>query len=127
MYGKQYTEQNVLDAAIERYRFIFEEFNHVYFSLSGGKDSSVMLELADMVANEVGASYDVLSIHLEAQYKDTINHIEYLRNHLQHYDDFYWVCLPLSLRNGVSVFDPKWICWDDEKKINGFAVSLMVQ
>lgn len=116
MYGKQYTEQNVLDAAIERYRFIFEEFNHVYFSLSGGKDSSVMLELADMVANEVGASYDVLSIHLEAQYKDTINHIEYLRNHLQHYDDFYWVCLPLSLRNGVSVFDPKWICWDDEKK-----------
>jgi len=32
---KKYREQNVLDAAHERLQFIFEEFNHVYLSVSG--------------------------------------------------------------------------------------------
>ena len=40
---KQYRDQNVLDAARERFQFIFEEFDHVYLSVSGGKDSSVMM------------------------------------------------------------------------------------
>jgi predicted phosphoadenosine phosphosulfate sulfurtransferase len=28
----------------------------------------------------------------------------------------YWVCLPLALRNAVSVYEPKWICWDKEQE-----------
>ena len=27
-----------------------------------------------------------------------------------------WVCLPLNLRNAVSVFQPHWCCWDPEEK-----------
>lgn len=75
-----------------------------------------MVQLTDMVADELDREYDVLSIHLEAQYLDTINHIEYLRENMKHIHKFYWVCLPLSLRNAVSVFEPKWTCWDPEKK-----------
>ena len=30
--------------------------------------------------------------------------------------DVYWVCLPLTLRNAVSVFQPFWTCWDMEHK-----------
>ncbi len=28
----------------------------------------------------------------------------------------YWVCLPLHLRNAVSQYQPRWICWDTEKR-----------
>jgi predicted phosphoadenosine phosphosulfate sulfurtransferase len=113
---KIYEDKNVLESTIDRYKYIFNEFDNICFSLSGGKDSSVMVQLADKVAQEENKKYDILSIHLEAQYQDTIDHIEYLRNSLLQCNNFYWVCLPISLRNAVSVFEPKWTCWDSQKK-----------
>lgn len=113
---KIYNDTDVLTAALNRLRYIFNEFDNICLSLSGGKDSSVMVQLADMIAEETGKQYDILSIHLEAQYLDTIRHIQYLKNNMRHIRTFYWVCLPLSLRNAVSVFEPKWTCWDPDKK-----------
>ena len=43
---KIYREQNVLDAAFERLEYAFTEFDILYFSVSGGKDSSIMVQLA---------------------------------------------------------------------------------
>ena len=48
--AKIYLEKNVLEATYERLEFIFNEFDNVYFSFSGGKDSSVMTQLATKVA-----------------------------------------------------------------------------
>jgi predicted phosphoadenosine phosphosulfate sulfurtransferase len=30
--------------------------------------------------------------------------------------DTHWVCLPIALRNAVSVYQPKWMCWDPAAK-----------
>ena len=49
---KIYLEKNVLDAALDRLETIFERFEHVYFSVSAGKDSSVMVQLANIVAKK---------------------------------------------------------------------------
>ena len=46
---KIYLEKNVLDATFERLEFIFDHFDNIYFSVSGGKDSSVMVQLANIV------------------------------------------------------------------------------
>ncbi|MDF9296087.1 DUF3440 domain-containing protein [Geobacillus stearothermophilus] len=114
---KIYTNKNVLDAAFERLEISFGIFDNVYFSISGGKDSSVMLQLAAKVARKLEKKFDVLYIDLEAQYKATIEHIEELIEETKNVvDRFYWVCLPLSLRNAVSVIQPKWICWDEKDK-----------
>ena len=32
------------------------------------------------------------------------------------YLDVYWICLPIHLRNAVSVFQPFWKCWDKDVK-----------
>lgn len=112
---KIYEEQNVLDAAMERLTFIFSEFEHVYYSVSGGKDSSVMVQLAERVAAKLNRSYDVLYIDLEAQYAHTIEHINELKQ-LPHIGTFYHVALPMALRNAVSMLQPKWICWDAQQK-----------
>ena len=51
--AKVYLEKNVLEAAFDRLEIIFNNFENVYFSVSGGKDSSVMVQLANMVAKKI--------------------------------------------------------------------------
>lgn len=42
---KQYTGQNVLDALLDRLSYVFTEFDNIYVSFSGGKDSGLLLNL----------------------------------------------------------------------------------
>lgn len=113
--SKKYLEKNVLDAAIERLEIVFQQFDNVYFSVSGGKDSSVMVQLANQVAGRLNKKFDVLFVDLEAQYRYTVEHIEELKQ-LPQIRDFYHIALPIALRNAVSVLQPKWICWEEESK-----------
>lgn len=106
-----------MEAALGRYRIAFEEFDNIYFSVSGGKDSSVMLQLAARVAREMGKKFDVLFIDLEAQYSATIDHaLELMEATKDVVRRWHWCCLPLSLRNAVSAIQPKWICWDKKDR-----------
>lgn len=112
---KKYLGKNVYEAAIERLEYVFDNFPKVYFSVSFGKDSSVMMHLALEVARRKNKlPINVLFIDLEAQYKFTINHAEEML--LRDDVNAYWVCLPLNLRNAVSVFQPYWTCWNPEEK-----------
>lgn len=114
---KNYRDQDVLEAAIDRFAFMFREFDQVYLSVSGGKDSSVMMQLARRVAEDLDASFDILFVDLEAQYKATIEQMQTLIDNSEHVlGDMYWVCLPLSLRNAVSQIQPKWTCWNRDER-----------
>lgn len=107
---------NVLQAAEERVRFAFDTLDKIYVSFSAGKDSTVMLHIVADVAREVGKRFGVLLVDLEGQYKFTISHAEEMLREYSDVCDVYWVCLPIALRNAVSVYEPKWICWDEDKK-----------
>jgi len=113
---KYYEDINVYDAAVSRYEQVFEEFGHkVYFSFSAGKDSTVMVHLALEVARHMGClPINLLLIDLEAQYKATMDHAEEIMTHPD--VNPYWICLPLHLRNSVSVYQPQWLCWDPDEK-----------
>lgn len=113
---KKYKDQNVLDAARERIRFTFDNFERVYISFSGGKDSSVAFHLAVAEAISRGRKLGVLVVDLEAQYKSTATHIEQMIEHYADHIDLHWVCVPLLLRNAVTNFEPRWKCWDESKK-----------
>lgn len=115
--GKIYLDKNVYDAAIERYQTVLQEFNHCYVSVSGGKDSSILLQLMAQEARKAGKRFSVLYIDLEAQYAATIDHINELIDCTKDVvDHWYWCALPLSLRNAVSALQPKWICWDKKDR-----------
>ena len=98
--------------------FIFDNFERVYVSFSGGKDSSVVLNLAldCMRRKKIKKKLGVLFIDLEGQYLTTIDYIR--ETLLENADmlDVYWCCLPLTLRNAVSVFSPFWTCWDLDER-----------
>ena len=114
---KIYRDKNVYEAAMERYDIIYKNFDHIYFSVSGGKDSSIMLQLAAGAARRTGKKISVLYIDLEAQYQATIDHVdELIRCTADVVDAWYWVAMPLSLRNAASAIRPKWICWDKKQK-----------
>ena len=42
---KIYLEKNVYEATQERLKTVFEEFDNIYVSFSGGKDSGLLLNL----------------------------------------------------------------------------------
>jgi len=109
---KRYQSINVLDAARERIRYTFDNFERVYVSFSGGKDSSVMFHLVVEEAIRRGRKIGVLLIDLEAQYSLTIAHVEEMFSAYADHIDLHWVCLPLLLRNAVSNYEPRWCCWE---------------
>ena len=110
---KIYKDIDVYRAAIERFNIVLKEFDNYYVSVSGGKDSSIMLQLMAQEARKCGKKFSVLYIDLEAQYQATISHINELVDITKDVVDiWYWCALPLSLRNAVSAIQPKWICWD---------------
>lgn len=115
--AKVYNGKDVYTAAMERFEFVFNNFDNYYFSVSGGKDSSVMLQLAAKKAREMNKKISVLYIDLEAQYTATINHVyELLEEVSDVLDEWYWIAMPLALRNAVSIIQPKWICWNYNEK-----------
>ncbi|MCG0488980.1 phosphoadenosine phosphosulfate reductase family protein, partial [Pseudomonas aeruginosa] len=70
MAGKHYQDADVHAATLSRLRLVFRNFERVCVAFSGGKDSSVTLQLALDVARELGRSpVDVLFIDLEGQYQ----------------------------------------------------------
>lgn len=107
---------NVFDAAIERLEWSFDHFEKVYLSFSAGKDSTVMIHMAADIARKKGKRFGCLMVDLEGQYKMTIEHAERIFNEYQDCIDLYWICLPISLRNAVSVYEPQWVCWDKARK-----------
>lgn len=103
-------------AAVERTEFAFDNFEKVYVSFSGGKDSTVMIHIAAEIAREKGRKVGMLFVDLEGQYKLTIQHILDVLDEYKDVIEPYWVCLPLHLRNAVSQFEPFWVCWDPDAK-----------
>lgn len=116
MHIKKYQEYTVLEATKDRIKKTFDDFEKIYVSFSGGKDSTVMIHLVMEEAIKRKRKVGVLIIDLEAQYQDTIKHIENTVELYKDHIDLHWFAEPLLLRNAVSNYAPRWVCWDEDKK-----------
>jgi predicted phosphoadenosine phosphosulfate sulfurtransferase len=113
MSRKIYKDYNVLCAAKERISKAFDSCEKYYISFSGGKDSTVMTHLVMDEAKKRGVTVGLLVIDLEAQYTETISHVREIVEEYKDHIDLHWFCGELLLRNAVSDFQPKWVCWDE--------------
>ena len=75
--GKKYQKENVYEAAQKRLSYIFENFDNVYVSFSGGKDSGVLLNMAAEFVrkNKPSAKLSVYHMDYEAQYDQTTDYV----------------------------------------------------
>lgn len=113
---KNYLKMNVYEAAKARINYVFDNFDRVCVSFSGGKDSGVVLNMALDIARERGRRLGVLFIDLEAFYKKTIDYIERMMTDNDDIIDGFWVCLPMESPNSLSYLEPTWVWWQPDKE-----------
>ena len=109
---------NVYEKSIERIDYTFKNFDNIYLSFSGGKDSGVMLNLVVdyMRANNITKKIGLFHIDYEAQYQMTTDYVDLV--YTQHKDlfDYYRVCLPVASQCCTSMSQSYWLPWESDKK-----------
>lgn len=115
---RHYLQQNVYEALQDRLKFIFEEFDNIYISFSGGKDSGLLLNLTLDFRDRYYPDRTVGVFHqdFEAQYTVTSEYIERTFEKLEGRAERYWICLPMATRTALSSYEMFWYPWDDKKK-----------
>ena len=87
---REYQEQTVYEALMDRFKLLFEEFENIYISFSGGKYSGLILNLVldyrnkyypekpiGVFCQDFGAKYTVTKEYIERTcetYKDQVEH-----------------------------------------------------
>lgn len=107
---------NVYEASVERMEYVFDNFDSVYVSFSGGKDSGVLLNIAIDEARRRKRMLDVLFIDIEAHYEATALFAERMITTNRDVVRPYWVCLPMTTTNAVSMYEPWWTWWAEEDR-----------
>lgn len=112
---KIFKSENVFEAALNRVRWLFDEFDEIVVSTSGGKDSTVVFNLALMVAEEKGRlPLKTMFIDQEAEWEHTIQYMEQVM-----YDPRvtpFWYQMPIRIFNATSATDHWLECWNPDEK-----------
>lgn len=111
---KIYLKKSVLDAAKERMDWIFSQFTNVVVSVSGGKDSSVLADLAYKKAIELGRTLNVFFLDQEAEYASSIEIVKYImeRPNIKPW----WFQCPYKMTNATSYEEEMLCAWEPGEK-----------
>ena len=107
--------KNVLHAAQERISFIFDNYEKVIVSISGGKDSTILAWLAVKEAEKRNRRIGMFFLDEEVVYGTTIKQVEYLMG-LSDCIEPMWYQIPFALTNSVSKSESQLITWEEDKR-----------
>lgn len=114
---KIYLGMDVYEAFQKRMDYIFESFANIYVSFSGGKDSGVLYYLLLQYMKQQGIKRKIGLFHqdFEAQYQATSDYVEHVFATSPAFVERFWCCIPMAVENSLSVYEPWWYTWDDQK------------
>jgi len=109
---------NVYEMANKRIKLLFEEFDNIYISFSGGKDSGVMLNLVVdyMRKNKITKKVGVFHLDYEAQYQMTTDYTDDVLESNSDIFEVYRVCLPIKVTTCTSMTERYWFPWQKSKE-----------
>lgn len=117
---RQYNKLNVYDALMNRLDYLFNEFENIFVSFSGGKDSGLLLNILLDFRKKYYPDRRIGVFHqdFEAQYTVTTEYVErtFARLEKEPLTDLYWVCLPMATRTCFSSYQMYWYPWDETKE-----------
>lgn len=115
MLRQVYINKDVLTAARERMSYIFNEFENIIVSGSGGKDSTALAHLALQEANRRGRKVGVFFLDEEVVYDSTIKQVDYLMSMHPENTTRLWLQVEFNLTNATSYQDAYLRCWEAGK------------
>lgn len=115
MLKQVYINKPVLESARERMAYIFDEFENIIVSISGGKDSTVLAHLALLEAHQRGRKIGIFFLDEEVVYDSTIRQIEYILNLYPENTIPLWLQIEFKLTNATSLTEGQLICWEAGK------------
>jgi len=115
MLRQVYVNKTVLEAAKERISYIFDEFENIVVSISGGKDSTVLAHLALTEAHKRNRKIGIFFLDEEVVYESTIKQIEYIMNLYPENTIPLWLQVEFNLTNATSLTEGQLICWEAGK------------
>lgn len=115
MLRQVYKKKNVLKATESRINYIFETFENIIVSVSGGKDSTVLAYLALKEANKRNRKIGIFFLDEEVVYESTIQQIEYLMNLYPENTIKLHFQIEFNLTNATSYKEGQLKCWQKGK------------
>ena len=109
---QRYTGKTVLEAARERVAFVFDNFENIIVSVSGGKDSTVLAHLALSEAHRRGRRIGVFLLDEEVMYQSSVEQVEYLMGMFPEATKRMWLQVPFYLTNATSLVEGQLQCWE---------------
>ncbi|MDR1526247.1 MAG: DUF3440 domain-containing protein [Dysgonamonadaceae bacterium] len=108
----------VYEATQERLARIFADFDNVYVSFSGGKDSGVLLNLCiDYIKkHQLDVRLGVFHLDYEAQYQNTIQYVNETIEQNKDIIEVYRCCVPFKVPTCTSMFQNYWRPWEKSAK-----------
>lgn len=115
---KIYLETNVYQETEKRLDYVFDNFEKIYVSFSGGKDSGVLLNLIiQKIRNKyTDRKVGVMVMDNEANFTLTLEFMHRIINDNLDILDVYWCCIPLTLPCTVSSYETTYITWNNADK-----------
>lgn len=107
---------NVLQAARERISFVFDNFETINVSISGGKDSEVLAHLTLEEAKRRNRRVGIFFLDEEVVYQSTIEMVEYIIEEMA--PDAViplWLQIEFNLTNATSLTETQFIPWEAGK------------
>ena len=115
MLKQVYMPETVEEAAKHRISYIFDEFENIIVSISGGKDSTVLCWLALQEARKRGRKIGIFFLDEEVVYQSTIDQVTWLMNLYPENTTRLWFQFPFHLTNATSYEEGQLICWEPGK------------
>lgn len=115
MLKQVYINKDVCTAARERISYVFDEFENIIVSISGGKDSTVLCWLALQEAVKRNRKIGIFFLDEEVVYQSTIEQVTWLMNLYPDNTIPLWFQFPFKLTNATSLSESQLICWEPGK------------
>ena len=105
---------DLISRAIDRFEQLFDAYDHVSVSFSGGKDSTCLLEVGTLAAARRGIKLTVSFFDEEVIFPETVDYCNRVR--IRPELDFRWHCVPIKESNAWSQENPHWYPWAPEAR-----------